>query len=180
MLHIKIPPSELYDEENSKFIKIKGADFQIEHSLVSISKWESKWKKPFLGTDKKSKEQIIDYIRCMTITQNVNQEVYNNIPPKVFDEISKYIDDPMTAAWFSEDKDSKKNNEVITSEIIYHWMIAQQIPIECQKWHLNKLLTQIRVCSLKNAPPKKMSKKDALEQQRILNAQRRAKYGTKG
>lgn len=173
MLKVTIPKSEFFDEETNEFVYVNECTLALEHSLVSISKWESKWCKPFISSDQKTHEETIDYIRCMTLTQNVNPDVYNYIPSDVIAQIQEYIDAPMTATWFSKNDNARKSREIITSELIYYWMIALNIPFECQKWHFNRLLTLIRVCSLKNSPPKKMSQKDILSRNRALNAARR-------
>lgn len=180
MLEITIPGQEFYDEEKSEFITSKSYILQLEHSLVSLSKWEAKWEKPFLAKDEKTNEQVVDYIRFMTITQNVKPEIYDNLPFSIFQEIENYIKASMTATWFNEREQQKFNKEIVTSEIIYYWMIANNIPFECQKWHLNRLMTLIRVCSLKNAPQKKMSRKEMLANRRKINDQRRAISGSKG
>lgn len=183
MLKITIPATELYDEQVGEFIQIKEQDLQLEHSLVSISKWESKWKKPFLdSSQERTTEEMIDYIRCMTLTQNVNPITYAGLTQKLVDQINEYINDPMTATWFSKDKDrpGPPSREKITSELIYYWMISLQIPMECQKWHLNRLLTLIRVCNIKNTPVTPMSKKAMAQQRAALNAQRRQRLNTKG
>lgn len=180
MLDVVIPSQEFFDDEKQEFIPTKSITLQLEHSLVSLSKWESKWCKPFLGKEEKTNEEVIDYIRCMTITQNVKSDVYLTFPSKIFDLIKEYIDAPMTATWFNELPGGKKNTEIITAEVIYYWMIAQNIPMECQKWHLNRLLTLIRVCGIKNSPPKKRDKKSMLAERKIINEQRRAKLNTKG
>lgn len=180
MLQVLIPERELFDEETQEFINVKSNILQLEHSLVSLAKWEAKWCKPFLGKEKKSTDETVDYIRCMTITQHVPPEVYNNIPDIVFTQISEYIDSPMTATWFNERDGARKNREVVTAEIIYYWMIAQTIPMECQKWHLNRLLTLIKVCSLKNNPPKKMGRKEMLANRKALNDVRRNQINSKG
>jgi hypothetical protein len=159
MLKITIPPTEQWDESTNEFIYTKAHNLSLEHSLVSISKWESKWNKPFLSKENKSYEETIDYIRCMTLTQNVDPKVYRFLTAKNVTEINRYIDAPMTATWFSDSKQSKRTSEQITSELIYYWMIALNIPFECQKWHLNRLLTLIRVCNVKNKPPKKGAEK---------------------
>ena len=153
----------------------------LEHSLVSISKWESKWEKPFLSKDKKTTAETVDYIRCMTLTQNVDPNVYLGIDDNIVEQVSKYIEAPMTATWFNEDKNKKGGSgKVITSEVIYYWMVALNIPPEYQKWHLNRLLTLIRVCNAENNPKKKMSKKDIFAQNRKLNAARRKSTNSKG
>lgn len=183
MLQITIPAKELWDEAKEEFISTKEQTLQLEHSLVSLSKWESKWHKPYLSNDVKTDEENLDYIRCMTITQNVDPNVYNNIPIDIQKEIKEYINDKQTATWFSEDKNSKKegrSSEQITSELIYYWMIAQNIPIKCEKWHLNRLLTLIKVCDIKNQKPKKMGKKAIMSRNAALNAARRKQMNTRG
>lgn len=179
MLTITIPSQELFNDETQEFVSIKGCTLQLEHSLVSLSKWESKWNKPFLSREKKSIAETLDYIRCMTITQNINPEIYNFLTDKNIDDINNYIDAPMTATTFS-DNGSKNNHEIVTSELIYYWMISLNVPMECQKWHLNRLLTLIRVCNVKNTPPKKMSGKEIMSRNAALNAARRKKLNSKG
>lgn len=182
MLTVEIPTCEWYDEEHNKFVQIKGTTLQLEHSLVSLSKWEAKWHKPFLDKNTpKTNEETIDYIRCMTITQNVDPKIYMMMPRDVLKQINDYIEDPHTATWFSEDqKNGRQNREIITSELIYYWMVALQIPFECQKWHLNRLLVLIRVCNVKNTPPKKMSKAEILKRNRALNNSRKQALNTNG
>ena len=180
MLQITIPAIEMWDEINNEFVSTKEQTLQLEHSLVSLSKWESKWRKPYLSTTDMTYEEAIDYIRCMTLTQHVNPDVYKNLTAENLKEVQSYINAPMTATTFSEDKHTKRNREVITAEVIYYWLISQQIPIECQKWHLNRLLALIRVCNVKNAPTKKMSKRDILSQNAALNAARRKRMGSRG
>ena len=180
MLRITIPATEMWDERKQEFVYLKEHTLQLEHSLVSLSKWESKWCKAFMSNTPKTPEETLDYIKCMTITQNVDPDVYNHLTKENVREINAYIDAPMTATYFSDDKKKGSSRETITSELIYYWMIAQQIPFECQKWHLNRLLTLIRVCSVKNAPPKKMSKRDITSRNAALNAARRQQFNTKG
>ena len=180
MLTIIVPESEIYNEETNEFITINETVLRLEHSLVSISKWESKWKKPFLGRESKTRKELIDYIRCMTITQNVPDAVYLCLTNENYDQIGAYIEDSMTATWFS-DRTNKPNTEIITSELIYYWMVAFNIPWEAQKWHLNRLLTLIKVCSIKNDPKnQKMSKSSIMKQNNALNRARRAKHGSRG
>lgn len=182
MLKISIPDQEFYDEYTETFINVKAVDLQLEHSLISLAKWESKWHIPFLGVDNKTEEQISDYIRCMTLTQHVDPIIYKYIPSNILKEIFDYIEDPMTATWFSNDKKSggMGKREIITAEIVYYWMITLNIPVQFEKWHLNRLLTLIRVINIKNAPAKKMSTSDVIARNRRLNAARRAKHKTKG
>lgn len=180
MLLITIPATELWDEKNCEFVKVKEQTLQLEHSLVSLSKWESKWHKPFLSKDEKTGEEILDYIKCMTITQNVDPRAYNFLTRENMEEINRYIADPMTATTFSEKEGGKNGREIVTSEVIYYWMVALNIPPEYQKWHLNRLMTLIRVCNIKNQPPKKRSKRDILSSNTALNAARRKQLNTKG
>ena len=180
MLRIIIPSTEMWDEVNEKFVDSKEQVLQLEHSLVSLSKWESKWCKPFLSKENKTFEETIDYIRCMTINQHIPDEVYNCLTGENIREINEYISAPMTATRFSNDVMGKGSREQITSELIYYWMIALNIPFECQKWHINRLLTLIRVCNIKNQPSKKMSRREIMSRNTALNASRRKKLRTNG
>lgn len=179
MLTITIPAMELFNDLTQEFIETKAQTIQLEHSLVSISKWESKWNKPFLAKNDKTITETLDYIRCMTITQNVNPDVYKRLSRSNIEDINKYIDAPMTATTFS-DNNAGKSREIVTSELIYYWMIALNIPMECQHWHLNRLLTLIRVCNVKNTPPKKMSRREIMNRNAALNAARRKQLNSKG
>ena len=178
MLLLTIPPIEMFNEKTSEFVYSKETKISLEHSLVSLSKWESRWNKPFLSKDNKTLEETIDYIRCMTITQNVDPEVYFRLTDENINTINKYIESPMTATTFSDNGHSSR--EIITSELIYYWMISLNIPMECQKWHLNRLLTLIRVCNIKNAPAKKMSRREIMDRNAALNAARRKKLNSTG
>jgi len=187
MLSIYVPEQELYDPNKEEFYTVKGATLQLEHSLLSISKWESKWHKPFLeNVDSRSTEEVLDYIRCMVINPNIDQRLLSFLTEEDIKQITDYINDPMTATWFSDDnnKNGKKKHEIITSEVIYYMMIAQNIPVEFQKWHINRLLTLIKVCVIKNeqtyGKSNKMSKSEILRSNQALNAKRRAMLHTKG
>lgn len=190
MLEITVPAGEFYDEKTNEFHKLeKDQVLQLEHSLISIAKWEEKWAIPYFSDEehKKTNEQVFDYLRCMTINKNVNPNVYSNLTQDNIKEINKYIESKHTATWFSSDEKRKfiknggRRQDIITSEIFYYWMIALQIPFECEKWHINRLITLIRVCQEKNeSSNKKMSKADILKRNRELNAARRAKLHTKG
>ena len=180
MLRLTIPTIELFDENKEEFVYIKGQTLQLEHSLVSLSKWESTWCKPFLTKNRKTEKETIDYIRCMTLTQNVNPEIYNYLTDEQIDQVNDYIDARMTATWFSNNKAGKPSTEQVTSELIYYWMITLNIPFECQKWHLNRLLTLIKVCNLKNQPSKKMDRKDVLRRNAEINAARRKRLNSRG
>lgn len=175
MLQITIPESEWFDERTNTFEKIKETRLQLEHSLISLHRWEQKWGKPFFSEKPKSREECNDYVRCMTITKNVDPIIYSHIPLNILDEIDRYIEAPMTATWFGGASAKNKHSNAVTAEVIYYWMIALNIPFECEKWHLNSLMTLIRVCNAKNTPPKKQSKRDMLSQRTALNRARKAK-----
>ena len=180
MLRITIPDVELWDEEKEEFVFRKGQTLQLEHSLVSLAKWESKWCKSFLSKKDKTYEETLDYIKCMTLTQNVDPDVYKNLTPSNIEQVNKYIEPPTTATFFSEDKTNGASREIVTAELIYYWMIALNIPFECQKWHLNRLLTLIKVCNIKNSPPKKRSRKEIMNRNAALNASRRKQLNSNG
>ena len=182
MLKIVVPATEEFDEQKNEFVYTKEQVLHLEHSLVSLSKWESKWHKPFFSQKKndKSDVELLDYIRCMTLTQNVDPSVYLHLTKENQDEITKYIDDPMTATTFSQIQKNVPNREVVTSELVYYWMIAYNIPVEFEKWHFNRLMTLIKICNIKNQPPKKMGKGEIMRRNTSLNAARRAAMHTKG
>lgn len=191
MLTINIPEREMYNSELNLFYTIKPQVLNLEHSLLAIAKWESKWKTPFISSEPKTGEQTLDYIRCMTINKNVDQAAYSCLTASDIKAIQEYIDDPMTATTFNEDvikklnedkskAPSKKKFKSITSEEIYYQMTALNIPFECEKWHFSRLQTLIRVCAIKNAPQKKMGKKEIMKQNRALNEARKASMHTKG
>lgn len=180
MLEITIPATEQWDEANQEFITTKEQTLKLEHSLVSLSKWESKWCKPFLSKEGKTYEETIDYIKYMTLTQDVDENVYNCLTNENINQINKYMEAPMTATWFNDDKKQNRSREQITAELIYYWMIALNVPFECQYWHLNRLLTLIKVCNVKNQTPKKRSKREIMSQNAALNAARRKQLNSKG
>jgi hypothetical protein len=179
MLKVTIPSIELFDEAKYEFVKPKEQILQLEHSLISLSKWESKWRKAFLSKDDKTVEETIDYIKCMTLTPNVDDDVYRCITNDIVKQVREYIDADMTATTFSKNN-RPPGREIITAEIIYYWMIQFNIPFECQKWHLNRLLTLINVCNIKQGPPKKMSKRELANRNSALNAARRQALQTGG
>lgn len=180
MLTLEVQDVPLFDEANNRFITAKGQILQLEHSLVSISKWEQKWKKPFLADGAKTPEETIDYIRCMTITQNVRPQVYDLLQPDHVRKVLEYIDDSATATWIKKKEGQGSSRQIITSELIYYYMVAFEIPFDpCQRWHFNRLMTLIRICDEKNNP-KKMSKRNAAANYRSLNAARRARHHTRG
>lgn len=170
-LKLTIPAREFWDYSKQEFITTKEKTITLEHSLYSISKWESKHHKAFISKDPKTNEEILDYIKCMTITQNVDPNTYLALGEPELLKINEYINDSMTATWFSSKP--RPSRSIVTSEIIYYQMIQAGIPFECEKWHLNRLLTLLRVCSEKSQPPKKMSRRAIYEQNAALNRQRR-------
>lgn len=181
MLTITIPATESFDPVTETFYSTKEQILVLEHSLISISKWESKWGKPFLNSkERKSVEESRDYIRCMTITQNVDPAVYYALTEANYKEIMDYIEKPMTATWFTNDNKKAPSREIVTAEVIYYYMVALQIPFECERWHFNKLMTLIRVCNEKNKPPKKMGTKAIMSRNQALNALRRQQLGSTG
>ena len=181
MFQLTVGGEEFFDEEKQEFIYTKEQTLTLEHSLLSISKWEAKWKKPYFSKDK-TDEEALDYVECMLVSpKKVDKSVFRRLSRKNYEEIADYINDPMTATKIYDRNPRSHKNNIITSEIIYYWMIAQNIPIECEKWPLNRLLTLIRVCSIKNDPnPKKMNRSAIARQNRALNQARRAKYNTRG
>ena len=181
MLQITIPEREFYNEATGEFVYIKETVLQLEHSLISLSKWESKWKKPFLSNKNPlTSEEMLDYIRCMTINNNVPDTAYLGIGMKEMNQIREYISDEHTATTIVDRRPRNNRSETITSELIYYWMIACQIPFECQKWHLNRLLMLIRICNIKQGPEQKMSRQSIYAQNKALNDARRAKLHTRG
>lgn len=180
MLKIRIPDTELWDAAREEFLYVKKQSLSLEHSLVSLSKWEAKWHKPFISDTKKTMEETQDYVRCMTLTQNVDPLVYACLTEQIMGTINAYIEAPMTATWFSESKGRPRSQQKVTSELIYYWMICYNIPFECQKWHLNRLLTLIRVCNEENRPAKKKSTREIMKSNTELNAARRKKWRSRG
>ena len=185
MLELHIKGKEFWNSKTNEFEITRDQTICLEHSLVSLSKWESKYKKPFLSSDK-TNDEIIDYIKFMTITQNVDPKIYNSLNKDELNKINSYIADPMTATWFSDNKKQatgtpvKRSTEKITSELIYYWMVASNVPKECENWHINRLLTLLRICSIKNTPPKKMSRRDIMSRNRALNEARKKQLHTSG
>lgn len=184
MLTIKIKAAEYFVESKNQFINVEERDLHLEHSLASVAEWESKWKKPFLSDTPKTLEESIDYVRCMTLDKDVNEDTYYGITNTMMDKVNTYIGESMTATWFG-DADKKirsktTRKETVTAELIYYWMITYNIPMECQFWHLSRLITLIRVFNVKNTPPKKLGKKELMARNRALNEARRKQLNSKG
>lgn len=178
MLELTIDDTSLWDPKTERFYDLKGQTLVLEHSLVSLSKWEEKWHKPFFTSNALTNEEIIDYIRCMTVNRNVDPLVYNCLTDAQFKAIEEYIADQHTATWFSNSAKEHGPKTIITAERIYHLMFAYGIDKDCEKWHLNRLLTQIRVEYEESKPKKKQSKRELADHHRALNAARRkAKAG---
>lgn len=183
MITLKIKGRELFDEKTQSFIQTEDTILELEHSLVSISKWEAKYKRPFISKEQKTREEILNYIKFMTITQNVDDAIYNCLDYKAYNAIQNYLEDTQTATWFTERPGARRGGstgEQITSELVYYWMVAYRIPFETQYWNFNRLMTLIRICSVKQEAPKKRGRRDILNQQSALNAARRKRLGTKG
>lgn len=180
MLEIEISDSEFFNDETNEFVTIKGGTLILEHSLLSISKWESKFCKPFIVESEHSYDEMIEYIKCMTINKNVSDTIYDLIDTYAYNNIISYINAPMTATVIKDVSSKRGTESFITNEVIYYYMTVLNIPFECEKWHFNRLLTLINVCSQKSAPPKKMSKDEVRSRYAELNAKRRAMLNSKG
>lgn len=180
MLTIEIPLAEGLDEKTREFVVVESVKLEMEHSLASLSKWEAKFEKPFLTTENKTSDELLEYIKMMTLTENVPGGVFLRLSQDNVQEIDNYIGRKMTATWFNEAPGKKPNPEIITAEVIYYWMFSAGIPLECENWHINRLFTLIKVFSEKNKPQKKMPKSEIASQYRSLNQQRRAARGSSG
>ena len=180
MLTITVGATDVFDEETQEFKSQGGFELQLEHSLVSVSKWESIYEKPFIDSGEKTAEELIGYVRAMLLTPNVSDETLQALSSENVEQINTYIGAKMTATWFSDQPGAPQSREIVTSELIYYWMTIFQIPFECENWHLNRLFTLIRICNLKQGKPQKMSRNEIARRNRELNAQRKAQLGTSG
>ena len=179
MLKITIPAREYYDDRKKEFVAMSAVDLELEHSLASLSKWESKWEIPYFSEDPKTDEQVLDYIRCMVTNKVVDISTIHRIPNQDLERVKDHIEAKMTATWFSPQKQTGPS-PVVTSEIIYYWMVESGIPFECEHWHLNRLLTLVKVCHEKRKPEKKLSASEIADRNRRLNEERLKKYNTTG
>jgi hypothetical protein len=180
MLRLKVITNEGFDEETNEFVASDSTVIELEHSLVSLSKWESVWEIPFLGSDNKTDEQVLDYVRMMYIGNEFPERILQKFTEETFRKVNSYINAKMTATWFNESSKQEKSREAVTAELIYYWMIALGIPFECQNWHLNRLLTLIKVCNIKNSPKDKKSRRETTEERRARNTLMRKQLGTRG
>lgn len=174
MLELPIKGREMFDEDTFEFKQFKDTTLKLEHSLVSVSKWEEEYKKPFLTEQSKTRDETLFYIKCMTINNNVDKEIYNLITDEDILKVNDYIAEQRTATWFNDSGNEHDiSGEQTTSELIYYWMLVYKIPQEYQKWHLSRLMTLIKICNIKNSPSKKMSENETLQMYKELNKQRR-------
>ncbi len=180
MLIITVPGVEMFDETSQEFVTKGDVVLELEHSLVSLSKWEAIYEKPFLGEMSKTSEEILSYIKAMTLTSEVPEDVYHKLSDDNIKEINSHIEAKMTATWFNETPGAPESRDVITAELVYYWMTVFHIPFECETWHLNRLFTLIRICNVKQSKPKKMTRTEMAQRNRELNAQRKKQLGTTG
>ena len=180
MLRLIIEGDEFWDEVQNLFSTINDEVIELEHSLFSVSKWESIYQKPFLASGDRTNEEVLGYIKAMILTPNVDPDVLNKLGKTHIDAIQEYVDSSQSATTFGMMSERQGSGEVITSELIYYWLVAFNIPFECQYWHLNRLFSLIRICNIKNSKPKKMSRNEMAQRYRDINAERKARLGTKG
>lgn len=180
MLTITVSGTESFDETTGKFVIVGGTALELEHSLVSLSKWESIHEKAFLGKEAKTSEEVVSYIKCMVVTSEIPPEVFLELSEDNFKAINDYLNSRMTATYFAETPDGPSSREVVTSDLIYYWMTVFSIPFECEQWHLNRLFTLIRICNIKQEKPKKTNRAQIASRNRDLNEQRKKQHGTTG
>jgi hypothetical protein len=180
MLTLIIPGNEFWDEAANEFLTRGDIVLELEHSLVSLSKWESKFEKPFLGDQEKTTEEILEYIKIMIVTPNLPPDIFSKLTQNNISDINNYIDSKQSATTFGNMPKATGRKEIVTSELIYYWMVAFNIPFECESWHLNRLFSLIRICNVKQSKPGKQDKHAIAQRNRELNEQRRAQLGTAG
>jgi hypothetical protein len=172
MLTITVLGEEHWDQENEKFVYPDSFKLELEHSLVSLSKWESKWEVPFLGEKPKTTEMVLDYIECMILTPDPPADWISKLSKENIEEITAYFDSKQSATWFNDHHPEPKTGETITSELVYYWLDICDIDWQAQYWHLNRLLTLVKIHTVKQAKPKPMSRSEMLRRRRALNKQR--------
>lgn len=180
MLTITVPKTELFDERTEEFITLPPVVLELEHSLASLSKWESIVEKPFLGKTEKTAAETRFYIECMIVTPDFPRGIVQRMSRENLDQINAYLESAQSATRFGDMPKKSVQNEVVTAELIYYWLVAFRIPFEVETWHLNRLFSLIRICNAKNSPPKKRSAREIAAERRRLNEQRRQQYGTTG
>lgn len=180
MLKIVIDGTENFNNNTQTFHQLDDIVIELEHSLVSVAKWESIYQKAFLSDNKKTSDEIFEYFKNMIVRCNADLDVLDKCSQENFNKIQEYIDSNQSATTFGSMPERRGPGEIITSELIYYWMIAFNVPFECQFWHLNRLFSLIRICNIKNSKPKKMSRTEIAQRNSELNAKRKAELGTKG
>lgn len=184
MLKLTIPSEQDWDSEKEEFVYSDEIVLELEHSLVSLSKWEAFWEKPFMAPEEKTTEEALGYIEMMCLTPDVPPEVFQKLSTEHIAKVNEYINAKQSATWFTEPPGENKRvsrGPIITSELIYYWIFsAENIDVSVETWHLNRLFTLLKVFNEKNAQPKKVKKADAAAQRRMLNEQRKAKHNTSG
>lgn len=180
MLTITILGDEHYNEVTNEFSHHGNVVLEFEHSLVSVSKWESKFIKPFLTDDPKTAEEMLYYIECMILTKDYPSNILDALTQTNVREINEYIASPQSGTVFKETKQYRKNPEQISAELIYYWLVAYKIPFECETWHLNRLFALIRICSIKNDTGNKKSPREQAQSNAQLNEERKRQFNTNG
>lgn len=180
MLKLLVVGTEYFDEESETFESVGDFELELEHSLLSLSKWESKFQKPFLSNTHKTGIEILSYVEAMLLTPIYPADIFTRFSQDNIEQINKYIESKESATTFGSMPERKGRGEIITSELIYYWMVAFNIPFECERWHLNRLFALIRICNIKNSKPTKMSRSEMAARNRELNARRRNELNTKG
>jgi hypothetical protein len=181
MLRISVPGSEFFDDATSKFITTEPLELELEHCLAAVSKWESKFEKPFLSSGNQTHAEVLAYVKCMVLNRGFDFDAPFELSPENLDQVNQYINSKQTATTFAKEHNSfSKTSEIVTSELIYYWMVSFNIPFECEHWNLNRLLALVKICSIKNGKPKKMSRNEVAQRNRELNDARRAALGTSG
>lgn len=180
MLRLIVPGNEVFHEDTATFESFDDVELELEHSLVSLSKWESKYKKPFLSSNQKTTQEVFSYIEAMILTPVYPPDIVASFTQTNFNQIHDYIESAESATTFGAMPERKGKGEVITAELIYYWMVIFNIPFECELWHLNRLFALIRICNIKQSKPKKMSRTEIAMRNRELNAKRKEQYHTRG